>query len=140
MERWMWLIVAATGALLSGQLARDGSWPMTALVLILAGLLSWWLSPWRHGRSTTHQEVMQNPDTHRPVVVYWRPNCPHCTRLRSAIAGRQGVTWVNIWQDPDAAKFVRSVNNGNEVVPTVVIDGAPCTNPTGERVLARLNG
>jgi len=39
--------------------------------------------------------------------------------------------WVDIWSDPDGAEYVRSVNDaGNEVVPTVVIDGVPYTNPS----------
>jgi mycoredoxin len=29
----------------------------------------------------------------------------------------------NIWENPDDAAFVRSVANGNETVPTVVIGG-----------------
>lgn len=38
--------------------------------------------------------------------------------------------WVNIWNDEEAAAYVRSVNNGNETVPTVVIDGQAYTNPS----------
>ncbi|WP_422392164.1 glutaredoxin family protein [Nakamurella antarctica] len=36
---------------------------------------------------------------------------------------------INIWSDPDAAAFVRSVAGGNETVPTVVIDGRAVVNP-----------
>ncbi len=46
--------------------------------------------------------------------------------------------WVNVWQDADAAAFVRSVNDGNETVPTVVIDGIPATNPDPQAVYDRL--
>ncbi|WP_265444816.1 glutaredoxin domain-containing protein [Flexivirga meconopsidis] len=64
------------------------------------------------------------------VTIYWRPGCPFCTRLEAIIgADRSKAQWRNIWQDADAAEFVRSVNDGNEVVPTVVIDGIPMTNP-----------
>jgi glutaredoxin len=31
---------------------------------------------------------------------------------------------VNIWEDPDAAATVRSIANGNETVPTVVVGGS----------------
>ena len=37
--------------------------------------------------------------------------------LRSA---RHDVSWVNIWKDPAAAKFVASYRDGNETVPTAV--------------------
>ncbi len=65
------------------------------------------------------------------VVVYFRRRCAFCERLRLAL-GRRGraVVWVDIWADPDAAAFVRSVNDGNETVPTVVIAGQAHTNPS----------
>ena len=62
--------------------------------------------------------------------MYWRPSCIFCQRLRGGL-GRDAkrVHWINIWQDPEAAAYVRSVNGGDEVVPTVVLDGEPHTNP-----------
>lgn len=35
-------------------------------------------------------------------------------------SARSQVAWVNIWQDPEAARFVASYRNGNETVPTAV--------------------
>nr|WP_131106411.1 MULTISPECIES: glutaredoxin domain-containing protein [unclassified Ornithinimicrobium] len=79
-------------------------------------------------------------DTDRPVVIYWRPGCGYCARLKSSLgAGGDKAVWVNIWQDEEAAAFVRSVNDGNEVVPTVVIDGTPHTNPDPALVKDRLS-
>lgn len=54
------------------------------------------------------------------VVIYWRPGCPFCERLDSGL-GILGdkAGWVNIWEDSAAEDFVKSVNNGNAVVPTV---------------------
>ncbi|MFE6860143.1 glutaredoxin family protein [Nocardia sp. NPDC057668] len=56
------------------------------------------------------------------LVVYRRPGCPFCARLRTTLNLR-GIAHreVNIWEDPDAAAFVRSVADGNETVPTVVL-------------------
>lgn len=64
------------------------------------------------------------------VVVYHRRGCPFCARMRLAL-GRRGrrAVWVDIWAEPHAAAYVRSVNDGNETVPTVVIDGEAHTNP-----------
>lgn len=75
----------------------------------------------------------------RPVVIYWRPGCGYCARLRDSLGDlAEQATWVNIWQDEDAAAYVRSVNDGNEVVPTVVIDGVAVTNPPPAVVKERI--
>ncbi len=72
---------------------------------------------------------------HGRVVIYHRRGCPFCARMRLALAGRgKDAVWVDIWADPDAAAYVRSVNDGNETVPTVVIDGTAHTNPSPAKV------
>lgn len=73
------------------------------------------------------------------VVVYWRKGCPFCQRLRLVLGKRvKDVVWVDVWADPDASAYVRSVNDGDEVVPTVVIDGVAHTNPSPTTVVAAL--
>lgn len=74
------------------------------------------------------------------VVVYFRARCLFCERLRTSL-GRRGrnAVWVDIWKDPDAAAYVRSVNDGNETVPTVVIGGRAHTNPAPSVVRAALS-
>src|SRR5690606_36830570 len=100
--------------------------------------LAWWLSPLQGGRSVRHEEVAARPAGEQQVVVYWRPGCVFCARLRGRLgrAGRQAM-WVNIWQDEAGAAYVRSVNDVYETVPTVVIDGEPHTNPDPTLVLDR---
>ena len=44
----------------------------------------------------------------------------------------------NIWEDLEAAQFVRMVNDGNETVPTVVIGTDVYTNPPARFVLEKL--
>ena len=85
---------------------------------------------------TTQAEAADRPG----VVIYWRDGCGFCVRLRFAVhRHRHRATWVNIWEDPDAAAYVRSTNAGGyETVPTVVIDGQPHTNPQPRLVLAAL--
>lgn len=84
----------------------------------------------------THSEPPRT-DGAREIVVYTRPGCPYCfsllTRLRLA---RLDFREIDIWKDPDAAAFVRSVANGNETVPTVVIGDAHMVNPSARRVRA----
>ena len=73
------------------------------------------------------------------LVIYWRPLCGFCQRLLQAleVVGIR-ATLRNIWDDPEAAAFVRTVNNGAETVPTVVVDGAVYTNPRPDQLVAYL--
>jgi mycoredoxin len=58
------------------------------------------------------------------LVVYWRPGCPYSARLRARLKlGRVPHTAVNIWEDRDAAAVVAQHNVGDELVPTVRVDG-----------------
>lgn len=69
------------------------------------------------------------------IVVYSRPMCPYCFMLRSALRRADlPFTEVNIWDDPQAAAFVRSVADGNETVPTVAIGAVALVNPSAARV------
>lgn len=71
------------------------------------------------------------------ITVYWRLGCPFCMMLSGQLE-HAGVRaeWIDIWQSPGAAAFVRSVNDGNETVPTVVVAGQSLTNPSLEEVLS----
>jgi mycoredoxin len=74
------------------------------------------------------------PDS--PVTVYWRPGCMSCTSLIRGLE-RWGLpfTRVNIWDDADAAAFVRSVADGSETVPTVLVEDLALVNPATRDVL-----
>ena len=74
------------------------------------------------------------------TVVYWRKMCGFCARLLGELeqAGVD-VELRDIWEDPEAAEFVRSVNAGAETVPTVVLpDGRAITNPPPDALIAHL--
>lgn len=65
----------------------------------------------------------------RPIV-YWRPGCTYCLRLRLRLGRRaRQVHWVDIWRDPAGAAAVRAAAAGDETVPTVVVAGRPHVNP-----------
>lgn len=134
MERYAWIGLAALGIGMGALIGRD-SVPGGVLIFIVLLAMAYWLSPWRGGRSVRHGELESLPPEDRRVVIYWRPGCMYCARLKRALGrDRNRATWINIWQDDRAAEFVRSVNDGNEVVPTVVIDGTTHTNPNPELV------
>lgn len=85
----------------------------------------------RRGRAASYE----NAD-HGGVVVYWRPGCTYCMRLRTRLRfTRLRYSEVNIWRDPQAAAFVRSVADGNETVPTVTVAGRAMVNPSKARLL-----
>jgi mycoredoxin len=73
------------------------------------------------------------------VDFYWRPGCGFCMDLERSLS-RAGIPMrkVNIWEDPANAAFVRSVANGNETVPTVVVGSAAMVNPRLRQVVHAL--
>ncbi len=74
-----------------------------------------------------------------PITFYWRPGCGFCMLLGRRLRKRGiGLDERNIWEDPDAAAFVRSVANGNETVPTVVVGDQVMVNPSANQVFAAL--
>jgi glutaredoxin len=73
------------------------------------------------------------------VDFYWRPGCPFCWRLERALdKAKVPMTKHNIWDDPDAATFVRSVADGDETVPTVVVGARSMVNPSRRELLKAL--
>jgi mycoredoxin len=75
------------------------------------------------------------------LTMYSTTWCGYCHRLRNQL-DREGIAYqvVDIEQDPLAANFVMSVNDGNQTVPTVrFADGSTLTNPTIEQLRARLD-
>jgi mycoredoxin len=73
------------------------------------------------------------------ITMYWRPGCGFCSALERQLV-RNDLTFEkrNIWDDPTAAEFVRSVARGNETVPTLTIGDTSMVNPSIDEVLAAL--
>lgn len=126
------VIVGAVALLAALRPGAVGAGIIVALGLVLA----WWISPLHRSPGVAHAEAAHRAQADGAVVVYWRPGCPFCARLRRGLGGqRHAALWVNIWADEDAAAFVRSVNDGNETVPTVVVGASGVwTNPDPKRV------
>ncbi len=75
------------------------------------------------------------------LTVYWRPGCPYSMRLKARLRlARIPFHPINIWDAPDAAAVVRSVNHGEELVPTVRV-GADryLSNPSFRELRAALD-
>jgi len=79
------------------------------------------------------------------VTVMWRPGCPFCALLLRRLE-RTGLAFdrIDIWDEPAAAAWVRTVADGNETVPTVRISGSDphsgvaLVNPTATAVLEQV--
>lgn len=135
-------VFLAVALFVTGESNAVERWIAPILLLVVAFLLS----PLRP-RSTTSisqaeaAQLMEAPavDGRPMVIIYHRPGCTYCARLRLKLTGvKSKAHWVDIWADEDAAAYVRMVNDGNETVPTVVIDGVPHTNPDPTVVRAAL--
>lgn len=121
------LLLVVSGVLLAIALRS----PLGGAVLALGFvLLAWVNSPLAFPRSVSAAEAQRLSAVDGLPVVYWRAGCKYCLRLRFRLgldAGR--AHWVDIWRDPAGAEVVRSVNGGDETVPTVVVAGRPYVNP-----------
>ena len=70
------------------------------------------------------------------VVIYWRPDCPYCLDLLLRLKfTRLRYRKVDIRKDAGARAFVRSVADGNETVPTVVVAGQAMVNPSKRQLI-----
>ncbi|MFJ4674208.1 glutaredoxin domain-containing protein [Kitasatospora purpeofusca] len=134
------LLLVLCGSFVAVGLVRSGS-PGTAagllpVFLALAGVNSPLIFP----RSVGAAEAQRRSAVDGRPVIYWRPGCKYCIRLRVRL-GRSAhrLHWVDIWRDPAGAAAVRAANDGNETVPTVVVAGRPRTNPDVEWVRQQLS-
>jgi mycoredoxin len=75
------------------------------------------------------------------ITMYSTVWCGYCKRLKTALKSAGiAYTEVDIEHDDAAAAFVRSVNGGNQTVPTVKFaDGSALTNPTLKQIQAKLS-
>ena len=134
----IWLVplaFLAIGVAIAANQLRSGS-PTGAVVFgLLFVALGAAFSPLAFPR---HVPAAEAQASGKPVI-YWRPGCQYCLRLRLSLLGQaRHAAWVNIWRDPDGAAAVRAVADGNETVPTVVIGGSAQVNPSPATVRQRL--
>jgi mycoredoxin len=131
MRRWKsTLVLVAAAVVIGGADAVAGSrWTalgVTVFLLAAAVLVSPRVFP---APVTDEAARAASEDDGRPIV-YWRPGCPYCMRLRARL-GRDArqVLWVDIWADPEGAASVREVTGGDETVPTVIAGERAFINP-----------
>jgi mycoredoxin len=139
---WWW---AALGFVAFGALAvmsftsgSPGKGSFFAAGALVYGAL---MSPLPFPASVTAAEASERAAADGMPIIYWRPGCQYCLRLRGRLGrGARRAHWVNIWADPDAAARVRDVAAGCETVPTVVIEGTAHVNPDPTLVRRAITG
>jgi mycoredoxin len=131
MRRWnQSLMLLAAAVVIGGFDAVAGSrWTaLGVFVFLLAAAVV--VSPLMFPRPMTDEAARVASDDDGRPIVYWRPGCPYCLRLRTRL-GRDArrVLWVDIWADPEGAASVREVTGGDETVPTVIAGERSFINP-----------
>jgi mycoredoxin len=74
------------------------------------------------------------------IIVYGHPTCPNLEPVKGLlIQSKVKFEYIDIHQDGVAAARVRTINNGNESVPTLVFpDGSTMTEPTVGELQSKL--
>ncbi|MFI7316779.1 glutaredoxin domain-containing protein [Streptomyces venezuelae] len=123
------ILLVLIGSALAIRLVSEGNpgaVAAAALLLVVFLLLAGVNSPVIFPGSIDAREALRRSAVDGRPVVYWRPGCKYCIRLRIRLGrGARQLHWVNIRRDPAGAAAVREANDGNETVPTVVVTGRP---------------
>ncbi|MFI5819652.1 glutaredoxin domain-containing protein [Streptomyces rishiriensis] len=134
------VLLMLCGSAGAARLASSGASGAAVALLVVFVLLAGVNSPLVFPRSIDALEARRRSTADGRPVVYWRPGCQYCLRLRLRLGRRaRELYWVDIWRDPAGAAAVRAVNDGDETVPTVVVGGRPHTNPDPAWVRGRLS-
>ncbi|MFD5158809.1 glutaredoxin domain-containing protein [Streptomyces hawaiiensis] len=135
------MLLVLSGAAGAAGLFLTGSTVWAVVTLLFFLLLAGTHSPLVFPRPVGALEAERRSAADGRPVVYWRPGCTYCLRLRIRL-GRDArrLHWVDIWRDPAGAATVRAANQGDETVPTVVVAGRPHTNPDPAWVREQLTG
>ncbi|KJK39139.1 membrane protein [Streptomyces variegatus] len=135
------ILLVLCGSAGAAGLILGGSTGAAVVLLLVFLLLAGVHSPLVFPRPVGALEAERRSAADGRPVVYWRPGCTYCLRLRIRL-GREArrLHWVDIWRDPAGAAVVRAANQGDETVPTVVVAGRPHTNPDPAWVREQLTG
>lgn len=113
------------------------------VLCVLLALYALMVSPVMPPGSVSAEEAQRRSASDGRPVVYWRPGCMYCIRLRLSLLTRRAawrLHWVDIWADPEGAAVVRGITGGDETVPTVVAGGESRVNPAPAWVHDRTRG
>ena len=74
------------------------------------------------------------------LKMYGAPWCPDCRRAKEFLGEmRVMYDWINVDHDPDGLKYVEQINNGKQIIPTIVFpDGSILVEPTNAELAEKL--
>jgi thioredoxin reductase (NADPH) len=80
------------------------------------------------------------PSDEPVMTVYGAPWCPHCKRVKKFLAAhRVRYAFVDIDADPSAIAKLKELQDGGQIIPTVVYpDGTHEVNPSDEALARRI--
>ncbi|GHP19341.1 hypothetical protein RN2511_040770 [Rhodococcus sp. NKCM2511] len=124
-------VIAAVAAVAGFALVNFGNIASSMVIMVLVVVFLLVLTtPVLYPRSLSDNASRVAATEKSVPLIYWRPGCIFCLRLRVALLLRgKNAVWTNIRADAAAAARVRSVNDGNETVPTVFAGSEHRTNP-----------
>ncbi len=78
--------------------------------------------------------------TEKQIEVYGTRWCGDCARAKLLMDQHKiKYNWTDIDDHPEFQELVRSLNNGNNVVPTIVFpDGSSLSEPSNSELLKKL--
>ncbi|WP_169947102.1 glutaredoxin domain-containing protein [Microbispora sp. H11081] len=140
-RRWILpILFLVLGIAAAARQIAQGSVGGAVVLLLLFLVLAVPLSPLPFPKSVSAAEAQRRSQEDGRPIVYWRPGCRYCLRLRTRLGGKaRRAHWVDIWRDPEGAAAVRAVTGGDETVPTVVVAGTPHVNPDPRWVRTQLS-
>ena len=74
------------------------------------------------------------------ITIYGAPWCPDCRRSKQFL-GEQRIpyNWIDVDQEPDGLEYVKKVNNGKQIIPTIVFkDGSLLVEPNNAELAQKL--
>lgn len=73
------------------------------------------------------------------IQLYGADWCPDCRRAKAYLKENNiQYEFIDVDLDESATKRVESINNGKRIIPTIIINGKPYTNPNNDQLAAVL--
>ena len=73
------------------------------------------------------------------IILYGADWCPDCQRAKSYLKENNiEFTFIDVDLDKEATEKVETINNGKRIIPTVIINNKPYTNPDNAKLASTL--